>query len=156
MIKITKMNPEYSEQLLSFSVNEDQKKFVGTISDALDATTDRVHLHLILDENLVVGVFLIDLSYPEKYDFAPLDSLGLRAYMIDSRYQGIGVGTLAIKLLPAYLKDIYAHHNYIFLSVNCKNPIARRCYLSGGFLDTEQLYLGGAAGPQNIMKLAFA
>lgn len=150
------MNPAYSEQLLSFSVNEDQKKYVGTISDALDATTDRVHLHLILDENLVVGVFLIDLSYSEKYDFSPLDSLGLRAYMIDSRYQGKGFGTLAIKLLPTYLKEIYTHHNHIFLTVNCKNLSARRCYLNGGFLDTEQLYLGGAAGPQHIMKLAFA
>jgi GNAT superfamily N-acetyltransferase len=154
MIKITKMSPIYSNQLQSLSVNEDQKKFVGTVSDALAATTEQVHLHLILAEELVVGVFLIDLNYPEKYEFAPLNSLGLRAYMIDSHYQGKGFGTTAIKLLPEYLKENYAEYRDIFLTVNCQNPVARQCYLKGGFLDTEQLYFGGAAGPQHIMKLA--
>lgn len=156
MIKITKMSPTYSNQLLSLSVHEDQKKFVGTISDALEATTDRVHMHLVLADDLVVGIFLVDLSYPEKYEFSSLNSLGLRAYMIDARHQGKGFGTTAIKLLPAYLKETYAEHSQIFLTVNCRNPVAHRCYLNGGFIDTEQLYLGGAAGPQHIMKLAFA
>jgi GNAT superfamily N-acetyltransferase len=156
MLKIIQMSEKYIEQLLKLTVYKEQKAFVGTIDAVLNSINDQVHLHLILYHDTVIGVFLIDLSYPQKYDFAPASSLGLRAYMIDSEHQGKGYGTQGIKILPNYLKKNYSDHGLIFLTVNCKNNFAHRCYLTGGFIDTNQLYLGGPAGPQHIMTLKFA
>lgn len=39
------------------------------------------------------------------------------------------------------------------LTVNARNPAARAVYLAGGFADTGELYLGGPAGPQHVMRL---
>jgi hypothetical protein len=53
--------------------------------------------------------------------------------------------------LPNYLSEAYPNHLNIFLTVNCQNSTAKDLYLKGGFEDTNNLYHGGAAGPQHIM-----
>ncbi len=39
------------------------------------------------------------------------------------------------------------------LTVNVRNQVARRLYLRHGFSDSGQLYLGGNAGPQHVLRL---
>jgi hypothetical protein len=50
----------------------------------------------------------------------------------------------------------YEKYRSIYLTVNCKNFIAFSCYQKGGFEYTNEKYLGGAAGPQFIMRKKFA
>jgi len=41
----------------------------------------------------------------------------------------------------------------VVLTVNVRNQVARQLYLRHGFTDTGKLYLGGSAGPQNVLRL---
>ena len=41
----------------------------------------------------------------------------------------------------------------VVLTVNVRNQVARQLYLRHGFTDTGELYLGGSAGPQHVLRL---
>ena len=74
------------------------------------------------------------------------------AFVLDKNQQGKGLGTGTVKALFPYLQANYSAYESIYLTVNCKNPAAFNCYQKGGFEDTNEQYLGGAAGPQFIMR----
>ncbi|GAM64435.1 histone acetyltransferase HPA2 [Vibrio ishigakensis] len=61
---------------------------------------------------------------------------------------------MGVQQLPRFLQETYSDYHAVYLTVNCKNPAAFQCYLKAGFVDTEELYLGGDAGPQHVMKRA--
>ena len=154
MINIQRMESQrhlkYVERL---KVESEQLKFVGTIEEILSGLEPECEAHVILNDNEVVGFFLLDLGFAKRYGFAESDCVGLRAFFIDHRHQGKRYGTKAIEQLRHHVKKYYPKTSSIYLTVNCKNPVARSCYLKAGFEDTAELYLGGAAGPQHIMRL---
>lgn len=152
-IDIQAMTPAHLPQVAELSVAPEQVKFVGTMEEILVNIDDTVHPHVIMDSDTVVGFFLIDTQYGHKYDFARSEALGLRAFFIDHRHQGKGYAKRAVLALKAFLVSAYPDFDQIYLTVNCKNPAARHCYVQGGFTDTHELYLGGAAGPQHIMHM---
>lgn len=154
MIQLTPMTPDYLEKVVTLSVAQEQLPYVGTIEEVLLNADDKVHPHLVLAEGEVVGIFLIDTTYSDNYDFCPVDGLGFRAFLIDSRQQGKGYGSGTMAELATYLSQHYSGFSTVYLTVNCKNHIAYQCYLKNGFQDDKQLYLGGAAGPQHILSMA--
>lgn len=154
MATIEKMKAHHREQVLSLQVHPEQVKFVGEIEEILTNESEQIVAHVILADAKVVGFFLLDTSYPEHYDFATYGSLGLRAYFVGNQFQGKGYGSRGVKALPSFLEQAYSGYDAVFLTVNCKNPAAYQCYLKAGFVDTDELYLGGDAGPQHIMKRA--
>nr|WP_274615288.1 GNAT family N-acetyltransferase [Vibrio fluvialis] len=147
------MQPQHLTQVAELHVADEQVKFVGTIDEILVNIDDKIHPHLMLADGQVVGFFLIDTLYSQQYDFAGSHHLGLRAFFVSQQAQGNGYGKQAARLLKEYLQRLYPQFHRIYLTVNCKNPCARYCYLGGGFEDTGEMYLGGAAGPQHIMQL---
>lgn len=153
MITITAMQRAHLNEVAELEVANEQVQFVGTINEILLNIDENVHPHVILWNNQVIGFFLIDTTYGDHYDFAKTYSLGLRGYFISHPFQGKGYGKKAISLLASYLQRYYSSYSHIYLTVNAKNPAARHCYLNGGFRDTNDLYLGGTAGPQHIMVL---
>ncbi|OAJ95751.1 GNAT family N-acetyltransferase [Vibrio bivalvicida] len=153
MITLTPMTPAYLEQVMTLSIAEDQLPYVGTIEEVLLNADDKVHPHLVLADDNVVGIFLIDTMYSGGYDFAPRRALGFRAFLVDITCQGKGYGSATTAELGSYLAQQYPNFNTVYLTVNCKNPVAYRCYLNNGFSDSGELYLGGAAGPQHIMLM---
>jgi len=154
MITLTPMTPDHLAQVVELSVATEQLPFVGTIEEVLLNADDKVHPHLVLNEQQVVGIFLIDTQYHLAYPFADASSLGFRAFLIDKDQQGKGYAQQALKQLNSYLGLHYPSFNRVFLTVNCRNAPAYRCYLKVGFIDTEEQYLGGVAGPQHIMRLS--
>ncbi|UTV29171.1 GNAT family N-acetyltransferase [Photobacterium atrarenae] len=156
MIRIEAMKPHHLDEVIQLSVSDEQLPFVGTIDEILVNIDSVVHPHVILSDDHVVGFFLVDTTYANNYEFAESGSLGLRGYLIDQQYQGQGFGKSAVQQLSGFLAQAYPQFRQMYLTVNCKNPGAKHCYLSGGFEDTGSLYHGGAAGPQHIMKLMFA
>jgi len=134
-------------------VHPDQIRFSGTVAEAFETDEDGVDFHAILQGRDAVGFFKIDRHYPETYPFARPGELGLRAFIVDAARQGEGLGTAAIRALPAYLRDLYPSAPAVVLSVNYSNPPAIRAYLSGGFADTGEMWPHGSAGPQHIMRL---
>ncbi len=155
MVKIRRLKNSDLEQVIELSVNEDQLKYVGTIEALLEEASDTWHFHVITDGETVVGFFNIDIDYSHNYAFAKPNELGLRAFFIDSSHQGKGYGKSAIAALLTHLQRSYDQHSSIALTVNQKNLGAYKCYLNGGFEDTGELFYGGAAGPQHIMRLNF-
>ena len=139
MIQLEKLNASHVAEVGNIAVQDDQVKFVGTTKEFLADRNETTHLHVIKHNDQVVGCFKIDIDYADSYDFCTEGSIGLRAFLIDAKQQGRGLGTLAVKALLPYLK------------VNAKNPTARTCYQKAGFYETGEQYLGGAAGPQHIM-----
>lgn len=151
MLEIERLNESHIDAIRQVSVEDDQVRFAGTAEEFLEDGSDTAHLHVIKHENDVVGFFKLDIAYSKSYPFCPSDGIGLRFFVIDKAQQGKGLGTSAVKALFGYLKTSYPGFNSIYLTVNCKNPAARACYLKGGFEDTGEQYLGGSAGPQHIM-----
>ncbi|OOE69627.1 GNAT family N-acetyltransferase [Salinivibrio sp. IB868] len=136
------------------SLHDQQVKFAGTADEFLAEDSETIHRHVIERAGKIVGFFKLDTDYASQYDFCPPKTLGLRMFVVDARYQGQGLGTGAVKALLAYLPVDYRDFNWVYLTVNCRNPVAKTCYQKGGFTDTGELYWGGAAGPQHIMFAA--
>ncbi|HCH2618871.1 TPA: GNAT family N-acetyltransferase [Vibrio parahaemolyticus] len=156
MVHIEKLDHSHIELIKQISVADEQVKFAGTAEDFLSDSTDTTHLHVIKNNNAVVGFFKLDIAYSFNHDFCSQNGLGLRAFVIGIDYQGKGIGKSAVKALFPYLKENYPDFDTIYLTVNCKNPNAQRCYTNGGFEDTGEKYMVGAAGPQHIMRAKIA
>jgi RimJ/RimL family protein N-acetyltransferase len=136
------------------SVDDSQVKYVGTIDELFKEKPANWNFHLIEVNKEIVGFFNIDTEYSSQYEFSKEKEIGLRAFFIRTTHQGKGYGTMAVKKLSEYLNKNYDEYTSICLTVNCNNLAAYKCYLAGGFQDTGELYFGGSAGPQHIMRMA--
>ncbi len=152
MVDIERLNEAHVPAVKKVRLSDEQIPFAGTAEEFLSSGNETTHLHILRSHGEVVGFFKIDTAYPESHSFCPQNTLGLRTFAISENHQGKGMGTSAIRALFPYLKQTYAAFQSIYLTVNCKNPAARACYLKGGFEDTGEQYLGGEAGPQHIMR----
>ena len=137
-------------------VAPDQIRFAGTVAEAFGTDEPNVDFHMIEQNDTPVGFFKIDRTYAERYPFASATDLGLRAFIIDLTHQGKGLGAKACRALPAYLPHHYPNAATLYLTVNVVNLPAIRAYTSGGFIDTEQIWPHGDAGPQHVFQLHFA
>ncbi|MGF1908382.1 GNAT family N-acetyltransferase [Vibrio kasasachensis] len=153
MLFITPMLPEHHTQLLQLALAEEQIKYVGSMEEMLANIGATTHPHVLVFNDKVIGFFLLDLLYHCGYSFCPPDGIGLRAYFVDGHQQGQGYGTDGMRLLPNYIKHHYPERRSVYLTVNCLNTAAYRCYFKAGFVDTNELYHGGAAGPLRVMAL---
>jgi RimJ/RimL family protein N-acetyltransferase len=156
VIEIEKLSEKYVEQALALKVSDEQLMFVGSVQEIFESIPESGHKHVVLVGDEVVGFFVIDTAYSQNYDFCSEGALGLRAFFIDSRHQGKGYGKSSVAALKPYLQQAYSQNSKIYLTVNCKNLSAYRCYSKYGFTDTDELYCGGAAGPQYIMLMETA
>lgn len=153
MIEIEKLNESHVERVKQVKLADEQVKFAGTAEEFLSDNSESNHRYVIKSNGDVVGFFKIMLSFSLglDYSFCPKNSLVLGIFAIGVNHQGKGIGTRAIQALLPYLKINYPESELVYLTVNCKNPTAKRCYHKSNFVDTGELYLGGEAGPQHIM-----
>lgn len=136
----------------ALSVAPEQLEYTGTVADALAGIGDSRQPHGIWLDQSLVGFFIVDTRFDLEFDFCVAGSLGIRTFLIDNRRQGQGLGKAAAKALRPCLAGAYPASATAWLTVNCRNQSAYRCYEQGGFADTGYLYLGGAAGPQHVMR----
>ncbi|MCL9774900.1 GNAT family N-acetyltransferase [Vibrio methylphosphonaticus] len=154
MLTIEALSPENLQHVLQLSVHEAQTPYVGAIETIIERSTPQAAetQWVICLNGTPVGFFLLDKAYSNQYLFCPNGAVGLRSLLIDCRYQGQGVAKRAIgKILQNYSVWLHTRNADLYLTVNCKNTLARQLYVKSGFIDTDQLYLGGEAGPQHIM-----
>ncbi|MFB9217383.1 GNAT family N-acetyltransferase [Vibrio sinaloensis] len=154
MIEIKPVQVMDYEKVKNLQVSDAQLQYVGTAEELLPLLNQSVTAHGIYSGAEMVGVFLLDTGYDEDYLFADAGAIGVRGFLVDQSQQGRGIGTRTVLELSDYIKLNFPKAGSVFLTVNCKNPAAKKCYENGGFLDTQELYHGGSAGPQHIMKLA--
>ncbi|GMQ46592.1 GNAT family N-acetyltransferase [Vibrio sp. 10N] len=143
-----------TEELVNLSVDSSQVEFVGVVSDILQASLAKPSESqwVIYSNDIAVGFFLLDQDYANTIDGVPKGAIGLRAFFIDQRYQGLGLAKAAIKLITqGFSTWLNQSCTELYLTVNCRNKPAYELYIKSGFVDTQTLYLGGEAGPQHIM-----
>lgn len=153
MITLAPVAQDARALVAGLRVRADQERFSGQVEDAFAKPDPAIDFHCIRQGARVVGFFKIDRAYAKKITIVPQGSLGLRAFLLDHRAQGKGIATQAVRCLPAYLHVQYPQARRLYLTVNCANPAAIRCYLKGGFVDTGDIWPHGRAGPQHVMRL---
>ncbi len=99
-----------------------------------------------------IGFFTIEFSNPpvafKKNDKA---SCWLDSFIIAKHSQGNGYAKTILNMLPSLLKKEYPFLDYLNLTVNFKNIIAKSLYYKCGFIDAGEVYTKGSMGPQNVL-----
>ena len=153
MIRLTRLADADLHRLAHLSLAPEQRVFVG---DPAALTPARgLDVYAVEAADGIVGMFRIDCDYAFRrgHDFASTGDLGLRGLLIDEAHQGQGLGAALLAELPAMLARDYPQARRILLTVNLRNPRARRAYAKAGWRTLPDLYLGGSAGPQHVMAL---
>ncbi|AJE48001.1 GNAT family N-acetyltransferase [Celeribacter indicus] len=153
-VTISPLPRDALDRVAGFSLPPEQAQFSGLPARTMDDAPPDRDGHVIEEDGTPVGFFAIDRGYATAHEFAEAGALGLRMFLIDRRAQGRGIASAACRQLAGYLARAYPDRALCYLTVNCRNPHARRAYLNGGFTDTGALYHGGAIGPQHILRLA--
>ena len=152
-VSLSPLKPKMVTALRAVTVRPEQVVFSGQPAEVLDDPAPDMDIHVVLSDQIVVGMFRIDHGYYTRYPFASSDTPGLRTYLIDEGMQGRGISGATCKLLKPYLAEQYPSARAVFLTVNLRNPVARKVYMRGGFVDIGEEWPWGDAGPQNILRL---
>ncbi|WP_428240706.1 N-acetyltransferase family protein [Gynuella sp.] len=147
MIRIVPMQAAHQAAVAALETTAEQRDFVGNMADLLPTLTPDQRPFVILMEQVVIGFFVLDDDYPNRYEFAHVPEVGVRAVVIDHRYQGRGLGSQAMQKMVELNPE-----QTMILTVNCRNIGAYKTYMRAGFRDDGELYLGGPAGPQHILR----
>ncbi len=151
------MTPARVAAATALQVAPGQDVFVGdtafNVADACRAPDSDAMA--ILRDDVVIGFYRIDRA-ASVASRVPLGSgsLGLRAFMIDRRWQGRGYAARALAACCGDLARSRPDAALLALNVECRNVVAIRTYRSAGFVDTGQLLAGGRGGPQRLMLRA--
>ncbi len=139
------------EAALRLAPRPEQEEFSGRAGQTLPlAERDPArHPYVLLEAGRPVAFLVLD-ETPSDAD--PSADLLLRGFLVDAAAQGRGVATRAVAALPDVVRRDFPAARTVVLTVNVR-PAARAVYLRGGFVDAGELYLGGSAGPQHVLRL---
>lgn len=155
-VTLTPLTGALADQLRRVSVAPDQVVFSGQPAEFIDLNDPLIDVHVIMYGDQVAGMFRIDRGFHLHHRFAATTIVGLRTFLIDQHLQGRGIASGCAAQLQWYLSRRYPAAEAVMLTVNLRNPHARKAYLGGGFIDTGAQYMDGGAGPQHILKLSLA
>lgn len=120
------------------SISEHQEQFAGPTSRAVAASASDISGNVqglvIFEHDVVVGMVVLKRrgALPE---WAVRRAAVVSALRIDQRFQGRGIGTAALKHLPAWLAREWPEITCIMLSVDEDNGPGRRAYEKAGWMD---------------------
>ncbi|MCO7126522.1 GNAT family N-acetyltransferase [Sporolactobacillus shoreicorticis] len=137
--------------LENYYLTEQQLKYSGNPLDCLqDCVQDNErHPILIRSGEEVAGFFVLH-SWGGVKDLSEnRNALLLRAFSVNSIFQGQGIATKALAALDLFVNANFPDVNEIILAVNHKNAVAQHVYMKAGFKDTGRR----AMGKQGVMYL---
>jgi len=143
--------------LLQLDVHGPQHDFVGAIAVSLAdaALCEASEPMAILCHDEPIGFYRIEKQARSIVDMEfERPALGLRSFFIDARWQGQGLGTLALAAVMRDLAQRYPTARDVVLTVNLRNEAALTLYRHAGFKEADGLYHGGRSGPQYVMLRA--
>lgn len=147
---------EIRKQLEQLTLSPEQAAYGGVPARFVDqqGEADREVFLVHADGDLVgVGSLVTGTLDPKQW---PLQSLAvqLRGLVIGQDHQGKGIGTQVSRLLKQLAVELVPDAEHLTLTVNQRNPGARRAYEKAGFETLPEPYTGGPLGPQDIMYIA--
>lgn len=153
MIQIGDLPRDRVDEVGHLTLGPGQERFVATIGEMVTDPLPTRDFHIVRMQGEGVGFFKIDRNYAPTHDFAEAQGWGLRGVLVGAQYQGRGLGRALLAALPGYLAARYPGQRLYYLTVNCRNTVARDAYVKAGWHDTGGLYHGGQSGPQHILRL---
>lgn len=158
-VRVARVTPDLCDGVRALQVTGEQAAYVGDPAFNLgDALRDpRSEAMAMLCDDRIVGFYRLDFS-PNAITGRPFGacSVGVRAFLVDRRQQGRGVGTQAARALCADLARRHPGRRVALLAVHGRNLAAIATYRKAGFIATGQWLGGGRAGPQQLMLRALA
>ncbi|MET1250022.1 GNAT family N-acetyltransferase [Sporolactobacillus sp. STCC-11] len=130
--------------LEDYHLTEQQLKFSG---DPLECLQDCIHDNerhpiVIRIGEKVAGFFILHGWGGVKAYSDNQNALLLRAFSVNSIFQGQGIATRALATLNSFVNVHFPRVNEIILAVNHKNAIAQHVYIKAGFKDTGRRAMG--------------
>ena len=150
-VTLTKLTFENYEKVLQLKPKESQKKFVEDWSTILAiayiGASENMdgQLYVIAYENEPVGNALIGKGKVGKQEPVELQqyiyTYRIMGFFIDEKYQNLGIGKKALKLLIEKIKEYPDGDKLpVALEVKKNNEVAMKLYESFGFYDTGIRY----------------
>lgn len=143
------------------AVEESQRAFVGDpLRMMLIALEEESRMPYVIEsQGAAVGVLTLQTDAATLAGWPDDHSVWLlRGFLIDSRRQGRGLGSVAAAAAVEEARKLTVRYDGdqsgVVLSVNERNPAGLAAYRKAGFADSGQ-YLGGDSGPQRTMFKAF-
>ncbi|MEC1652532.1 GNAT family N-acetyltransferase [Bacillus vallismortis] len=144
-ISLSFYKPEHLQELQSFTLNNDDKRFTSLPNEVLTQTLgvkDRYPV-VILKNDLPVGFFIL---YTSKETLAPYTNnpfaLLLSSLSVNAAHHGKGYAKKAMLQLPSFVSGYFPWCDEIILAVNYLNTRAKQLYLKSGFLDKGRRRIG--------------
>jgi GNAT superfamily N-acetyltransferase len=153
-LHVVPLTQAWAERVGALEVGPGQDAYVGSprfnvVNTLADPRSEG--MVVVLGET-AIGSYRLDFSpnaiTGQRYAAA---SVGLRAFLIDRRYQGRGLGARAALAMCEDLPARHADRRVLLLAVHCRNRAAVATYRHAGFIDTGRCLAGGRAGPQHLM-----
>ncbi|WP_158601787.1 GNAT family N-acetyltransferase [Solilutibacter pythonis] len=156
-IRVVPVTPTLAAGVRAIELGREQSMFVGDVAFNLDDALrdDASEAMAVIAGDRPIGFY--------RLDFAPravlgralgMPHVGLRAFCIDHRLQGIGLGHAAVSAMIRDVPRRHAERRLMVLAVHCRNRAAIATYRRAGFVATGEWQPGGRAGPQQLMWLA--
>ncbi|WP_442601988.1 GNAT family N-acetyltransferase [Paenibacillus sp. KN14-4R] len=146
--------PHNKKQLENYYLAEEQLQYTSLPLDAIAKcdTDDERHPIVIFHQDQIAGFFVLHGWEGVQMYSDNRDALLLRAYSINTPYQGKGIAKQSLELLPQFLKQNFPDKNEIILAVNQRNIAAQTVYQKTGFID-KGIRAMGRNGSQLILHM---
>jgi RimJ/RimL family protein N-acetyltransferase len=163
MLTLLELEVRHKEELLSYSLSEEQSKFTAVPKRVFERIGLRnaqgdfdAHPICILYEGKAVGMFVLDRGSDLSLWTERETAVFVRSLSINPQFQGKGLGKQAMRLIPKFAQQLFAPRpiDEIVLGVNRKNEVAISLYKKLGYralgFNMNPPFVG-----QIIMKLNF-
>jgi len=156
-LRVVRLTAALADQVGALQVAPEQRAYVGDpVVNVVDTLRDVGSEGMaIVCGDTVIGSYRLDFS-PNAITgrpYAPA-SVGLRAFLVDHRFQRRGLGACGAHALCADLQLRHPSRQVLLLAVHARNRAGIATYRKAGFIDTGVLLAGGRAGPQHLMLRA--
>ena len=149
------LSPAEKISVGSLSITRDQVEYAGTIEAATalcesDDGSGVIGVAVLMDS--AIAGFLLVKRGARAPDWVPGDAAVVSALRIDAAMQGRGIGTEAIRQLPALIRSEWPDTGSLVLAVDEGNEAAIRSYTKAGWRD-QGLRVAGRIGWERRMEL---
>ena len=153
-VHVAPVTPAMYDAVRALQVGPGQGAYAGDAAFNLTNAQDdpQSEAMAVIADGAVVGFYRLDFARNAIIGRdlgAP--SVGLRAFLIDARQQGRGIGQRATVALCEDVRQRHPQRRLLLLLVHCRNLAGIVVYRKAGFIDTGKLFGGGRAGPQHLM-----
>ena len=144
-MELIPVTAQTEQEACGLRVFPEQEPFVASnaesLLDARDAVRQGVTARpfLLYHRDQAVGFVLLSYGAPDAPSSVGVSSYCIWRLMIDCRFQGRGLGRLAMEAILTYLRQLpQGPGEYVWLSYEPENETARALYHSFGFRETGE------------------